>query len=147
MMKSKDSSQKIYTLVHQYQDILCRISTPSLYTYPFHHFRRLVYSKDYLNTISSYFRLIRTLLSCIPKSEIEQIILSTFPNERNLLSNISSNPMFNYITFIRGLSFNKLLLPNSAKLFISNDTITSDQLSKISDKIINYFIKFVINPF
>src|SRR3954464_5484277 len=51
----------------------CRISTPFLYAFPFHHFRRVDGSNE--NHLF-YFKLIRTLLCCIPKSEIEQIILS-----------------------------------------------------------------------
>src|SRR5947207_15915774 len=57
----------------------CRISTPFLYAYPFHHFRHIIYPND------SYFKLIRTLLSCIPKSEIEQIISLKPSNMQKLL--------------------------------------------------------------
>src|SRR5438105_668163 len=41
----------------------CRISTPFLYAYPFH---------GYNSPVGSYFIFIRTLLSCIPQSEIKQ---------------------------------------------------------------------------
>src|SRR5437763_12972192 len=50
----------------------CRVSTPFLYAYPFHHYSIYLSNSMYL----SYFKLIRTLLNCIPKSEIEQIIPS-----------------------------------------------------------------------
>ncbi|CAB4481333.1 hypothetical protein RhiirA5_396157 [Rhizophagus irregularis] len=141
----------------------CRISTPILYAYPFNHFRRLAYSRFYYNIpnlLLSYFKLIRTLLNCIPKSEIEQINLSNSHDEQNLLSEVfhfdekfySSKPMFNYITFIRSLIFDKLL-SDSDKLvryrkiwfppFISDINITENQFSKISIHIINYFVKFL----
>jgi hypothetical protein len=142
----------------------CKISTPFLYAYPFHHFRHLAYSNIYYNfsnvNYSSYFKLIRTLLSCIPKSEIEQIISSNSSNEQNLSLNlIDSNEnaffnnnistTFNYIKFIRGLIFDKIL-SKTYRLFqyreiwfspyISND-ITKEQFSKISNLIMNYFTK------
>src|SRR4051812_28444728 len=78
----------------------CRISTPSLYAYPFHHFSIYLRNSMY----SSYFKLIRTLLSCIPKSEIEQIIPS------NIQTSHSHSPSttFHYIKFIRGLILNEI---------------------------------------
>ncbi|GBB97487.1 hypothetical protein RclHR1_00030044 [Rhizophagus clarus] len=141
----------------------CRISTSVLYAYPFNHFRHLTYSRSYYNIpnlIVSYFKLIRTLLSCIPKSEIKQINLTISPDEQHLLSEFfhfdeeysSPNPMFNYITFIRSLIFDKLLC-DSDKLnsyrkiwfppFISNNDITKTQSSKISVHIMKYFIKYL----
>ncbi|RIA92181.1 hypothetical protein C1645_874970 [Glomus cerebriforme] len=135
----------------------CRISTPILYSYPFHHFRC---SGDF-EIYPYYFRLIRTLLSCIPKSEIEQIKSSNSSNIQRLLSNLSlsnqkqkSSPStFNYITFIRGLIFDNKLI-NSNELFYHkdiwlfpyisiNNNITKDQFSKISIPIINHLISFM----
>src|SRR5436190_18405774 len=94
----------------------CRISTPFLYAYPFHHFRHITYPND------SYFKLIRTLLSCIPKSEIEQIISLKPSNMQKIIyqlfhSNKSREHQddkhilttFNYIRFIRGLILNEKL--------------------------------------
>src|ERR1044071_2731809 len=81
----------------------CRISTPLLYAYPFHHFRHHSYPDE------SYFKLVRTLLSCIPKTEIEQVILTNSSiihkflyylfcfDKYNKSSNISAT--FNYISF------------------------------------------------
>src|SRR5437763_13086559 len=54
------------TLVSRYW---CRISTPFLYAYPFNYFKNYWHRNPYF----SYFKLIRTLLSCIPQSEIRQI--------------------------------------------------------------------------
>lgn len=144
----------------------CRISTPLLYAYPFHHFRHLAYSNiHYINSninYSSYFKLIRTLLSCIPKYEIEQIISNSSTNEQNPSPNpFVSNGIsafhnnllttFNYINFIRGLIFDKILYKTYElfqyreiwySTYISNDT-TRDQFSKISILIMNHFIKYL----
>src|ERR1043166_4413859 len=48
----------------------CRISTPFLYAYPFHNFYNRWYPND------SHYKLIRTLLSCVPQSEIKQIYMT-----------------------------------------------------------------------
>src|SRR6266496_4920040 len=71
----------------------CRISTPFLYAYPFHHFDHLVYSRERFNSNyqSNYFKLIRTLITCIPESEIKQLNLPDFNEEFSSL-----NPTFNY---------------------------------------------------
>jgi hypothetical protein len=74
----------------------CRISTPLLYAYPFHHFR-YNYSCDH------YYKLIRTLLNCF--SQFNENALQIPHNDK--ISNISST--FNYIPFIRGLVFNKFM--------------------------------------
>src|SRR5271170_206225 len=66
----------------------CRISTPILYAYPFHSLRNTNLLIDY-EYHPDYFKLFRTLLSCIPKSEIEQIISSNSSNLQRLLSNLS----------------------------------------------------------
>src|SRR3954465_2284046 len=66
----------------------CRTSTPFLYAYPFHHFRHLAYTNSPPEnsnvTYLTYFKLIRTLLNCIPKSEIEQIILLNSSNKQKV---------------------------------------------------------------
>src|SRR5436305_13306599 len=64
------------TLVSRYW---CRISTPLLYSYPFRYFRYLTLNKksETGKDAQDYYKLIRTLLNCIPQSEIEEIINST----------------------------------------------------------------------
>ncbi|RGB37553.1 hypothetical protein C1646_756716 [Rhizophagus diaphanus] len=136
----------------------CRTSTPFLYAYPFHHFRHFAYPNIYFHneTYLSYFKLIRTLISCIPKSEIEQIILSNSSSKLSNLFDFNEETInlttFNYVKFIRGLIFDKIL-SNTYKLFryqkiwfppyISNNNITENQFSKISIPIINHFLKFL----
>jgi hypothetical protein len=172
---------------------------PIPYAYPFHDlvylnfqwdkcpFHYLANSKSQWNECSSYYKLIRTLLSCIPKPEIEQIKLSSFSNIQKLLSyfyyflnkTLSSTPTpstpipspstptsstFNYITFIRGIIFDKVLLNiNLSKIirnqriwlppyiihdFKDHDTVLekgwhSHQLSKISIPIMKYFVEYL----
>ncbi|RGB38315.1 hypothetical protein C1646_812688 [Rhizophagus diaphanus] len=126
----------------------CRISTPFLYEYPFHHFRHLSYPNI------TYFKLIRTLLSCIPKSEIEQIILSNFSIKQKLYYKPKSSDIsttFNYTTFIRGLIFSDLsepLLFFYRKIWLppyipDNNNIKNDQFSKISIPIMNHLVNFL----
>src|ERR1044072_3924133 len=59
----------------------CRTSTPLLYSYPFHHFR-------HKTSYNAFYKLIRTLLSCVPQSEIKQL-------------KTNSSSTFNYISLIR----------------------------------------------
>ncbi|RIA95174.1 hypothetical protein C1645_872927 [Glomus cerebriforme] len=140
----------------------CRISTPFLYAYPFHHFRHLAYPNIYPDnsnvTYISYFKLIRTLLGCIPKTEIEQIILLNTTNKRKLINFFNEEiftstdilATFHYITFIRGLIFDKVLF-NQYELFhyqkmwlpsyIPIDNTTESQFSKISVPITNHLVK------
>src|SRR5437016_11196926 len=62
----------------------CRISSPLLYSYSFPYFRHLIISKKSSTEkdAQSYYKLIRTLLTCIPQPEIEEIVNSTIkPNE------------------------------------------------------------------
>ncbi|PKY50478.1 hypothetical protein RhiirA4_466985 [Rhizophagus irregularis] len=109
----------------------CRVSTPILYAYPFPS-----YCRNSPDLALSYIRLLRTLLSCTPKSEIEQMILTDSPS-----------PTFNYITFIRGLNFDleildqlntfkKLWLP----IFVL-DNVRKDQIPKIISLILNNLAK------
>ncbi|RIA80550.1 hypothetical protein C1645_838505 [Glomus cerebriforme] len=132
------------TLVSRYW---CRISTPFLYEYPFHHFY-------YKYPDDAYFKLIRTLLSCIPKSEIEQIISSNTSNIQKLLSyffrsNIKSyKPTFNYISFIRGLIFNdllgsELLLFCHRKIWLPPYISKNQAQFQLSVTIIDHLLKFL----
>ena len=70
----------------------CRISTPFLYSYPFHHFR-------HKTSYNSFYKLIRTLLSCVPQSEIKQL-------------KTNSSSTFNYVSLIRGLIVDELMFSN-----------------------------------
>jgi hypothetical protein len=146
------SAQKLYpcTLVSRHW---CRISTPFLYSYPFHY---VIYSDSHILKI---FQLIRTLLNCIPKSEIELIINSNHSHIHKLflrsnkkspsLSPYSSST-FNYITFIRGLIFNETFT-DSFKLFhyrkiwlppyIPKNNTTQRRFSKISIPIMNCLVR------
>ncbi|GBC04675.1 hypothetical protein RclHR1_05800002 [Rhizophagus clarus] len=72
----------------------CRVATPLLYAYPFHHFR-------YNYSRQNYYKLIRTLLSCI--QQFDKNVLQLPHND------INSNITFNYIPLIRGLVFNKFM--------------------------------------
>jgi hypothetical protein len=138
------------TLVSRYW---CRISTSLLYAYPFHYFRHLADSIPCSSGHLRYFKLIRTLLSCIPKSEIEQIKSSNSSNKQKLSSNFDISSTFNYITFVRGLILDIIkILYNPYTLFIYRNLwlpsynaydITEDQFSNISIPIINYFIRFL----
>src|ERR1051325_3660628 len=74
----------------------CRISTPFLYAYPLHNYKL----KD------SKYKLIRTLLSCVPQFEIKQFY-TTFQTSSTSPKHIPST--FNYISFMRGFIFNKSL--------------------------------------
>ncbi|CAB5197553.1 unnamed protein product [Rhizophagus irregularis] len=105
----------------------CLFSIPFLYAYPFHH---LAFSKSNWNYHyegnSSYYKLIRTLLS------------STF----------------NYIAFIRGIIFDKILLNINLKKvtgnyqkiwlppYIIND-LEDHQFSKVSIPIMKYFVEYL----
>uniref|UniRef100_U9TZI0 F-box domain-containing protein n=1 Tax=Rhizophagus irregularis (strain DAOM 181602 / DAOM 197198 / MUCL 43194) TaxID=747089 RepID=U9TZI0_RHIID len=99
---------------------------------------------------SSYFKLVRTLLSCIPRSaEVERIISPGSSDEQNLFPDLSeeffsSNPMFNYITFIRGsgIKIHEWLSSN-----ISNNA-TRDQISKsflVTNHLINFLCAYCSN--
>src|SRR5437868_725649 len=95
------------TLVSRYW---CRVSTPLLYSYPFHLFRHLNYKKpksEIGKDVQDYYKLIRTLLSCIPQSEIEEIVNSTCAKESSTAISYSQqgSPTFNYVTFLRELHF------------------------------------------
>ncbi|PKK78398.1 hypothetical protein RhiirC2_843522 [Rhizophagus irregularis] len=144
------STKDIYscTLVSKHW---CKISTPYLYAYPFHYF---AYSKSHWNYYyeenPSYYKLIRTLLSCIPKSEIEQILISNSFNIQKLLPSYIS-ATFNYIAFIRGIIFDKILLninsekvTDNQKIWLPPYIIINDfQFSEISIPIMKYFVEYL----
>ncbi|GBB97488.1 hypothetical protein RclHR1_00030045 [Rhizophagus clarus] len=142
------STKDLYscTLVSRYW---CRISTPFLYEYPFHHFRHLSYPNI------TYFKLIRTLLSCIPKTEIEQIVFSNYSIIQKLCYKpkpLDITTTFNYTTFIRGLIFSENLseplLFFYRKIWLppyipDSSNMKNDQFSKISIPIMNYLVDFL----
>jgi hypothetical protein len=78
----------------------CRISTPLLYAYPFHHFR-------YNYSRKRYYKLIRTLLNCFSQFNVNALLQIPHNDHKDKISKISST--FNYIPFIRGLIFNKFM--------------------------------------
>jgi hypothetical protein len=100
----------------------CRISTPILYAYPFHHFR-YNYSRD------DYYKLIRTLLNCFSQFNESALQIPHYDK----ISNISST--FNYIPFIRGLVFNKFMFRST---FICNEYNKGIWLSEYDHKNISY---------
>ena len=128
----------------------CRISTPFLYAYPFNHLKN-----DWFFSNDSSFKLIRTLLSCIPQSEIRQIyttyaqVLSAnhIPfNKKDSYSNIS--PTFNYVSFIHGLIFDKLILESRNVCDYKSIWLSAYNPESISSEnktigIMNHLIKFI----
>src|SRR4051794_15408070 len=89
----KNCNTKNYKLINLHSCTIvsrywCKVSTPVLYSYPFHNFRHLTYGiNDPLFTFSykfyNYYKLIRTLLKCMPQSEIKNVKMY---NGQNLLS-------------------------------------------------------------
>jgi hypothetical protein len=156
--RNHKSTKDIYscTLVSRHW---CRISTPFLYSYPFHYF----YSNK--SNKSSYFKLIRTLLGCIPKSEVEQIISTVesssiqklLPNsfrfnKKSSTSSFNILTTFNYVSFIRSLVLDDTLFSVSSLFhfrqiwlppYISN-VKTQNKFSKISILIINHLLKYIL---
>ncbi|RIA90044.1 hypothetical protein C1645_876368 [Glomus cerebriforme] len=124
----------------------CRISTPLLYAYPFHHFRR---NFSHIR----YYKLIRTLLGCIPQFEIKQTYKQALQIPYNIKNykkksnskNISST--FNYISFIRGLIFHKMMFKsivedNNKEIWLS--AYNPKRISEVSTiAIMDYLIKFI----
>src|ERR1051325_12038256 len=90
------------TLVSRYW---CRVSSPLLYSYSFPYFRHLIISKKSSTEkdAQDYYKLIRTLLTCIPQSEMEEIVNSIIGPIETVDSQKVS-PTFNYATFIRELN-------------------------------------------
>ena len=73
----------------------CRISTPFLYACSFHSFDYNLWDRD-----NSYFKLIRTLLSCIPQSEIKQFYTTSHAQATSSTSSKYIPSTFNYIFFM-----------------------------------------------
>ena len=123
----------------------CRISTPFLYTYPFHSF------DNSWGPCGSYFKLIRTLLSCIPQLEINRIYTSyaqvlsakhiPFNKKDSYLST------FNYISFIRGFILNEMILKSQNVCYYKNIWLSAHNPDRISSeqtiRIMNHFVNFI----
>jgi hypothetical protein len=137
------------TLVSRYW---CRISTPILYSQPFHHFRYLIkvgkkppMGRDF----QDYYKLIRTLLTCIPHSEIEEIVNSvcekgspTEPIEPVV------SPTFNYVKFIHELLLDdKFFLDHGKEIWLPSyipiKDIPETVTFKLYDSIINHLVKYL----
>ncbi|GES95564.1 hypothetical protein GLOIN_2v1559699 [Rhizophagus clarus] len=100
------------TLVSRYW---CQISTPILYSSPFHHFRHLKGGKkpQMGKDFQDYYKLIRTLLTCIPCSEIEEIVKFVCEKGSTIeLIGSTGSPTFNYVKFIRELHFDEKFFLN-----------------------------------
>ncbi|CAB4396515.1 unnamed protein product [Rhizophagus irregularis] len=146
-IKTNVSTKDLYscTLVSRHW---CKISTPLLYAFPFHHFRNNI-------SHSQYYKLIRTLLTCAPQFEIKRTykqVLLQIP-KKNLKKNPKSNILstFNYIAFIRGLIFHKMMFETELLYDNSNKEIWlfDYDLNRISIEtaiaIMNHLIKFICN--
>lgn len=159
--RNHKSTKDIYscTLVSRHW---CRISIPFLYSYPFHYFYHR--NSNNSNKSESYFKLIRTLLCCIPKSEVEQIIsaadssniqkllFNSFRSNKKSTSSFDISTTFNYVKFIYGLVVDDTLLSDSLLFYyrkiwlspyISNDK-TQNKFSKISISIIKHLLKYIL---
>src|SRR3954453_12745604 len=134
---SKDTRIKIFTkdlysctLVSRHW---CRISTPFLYAYPFHHVN--FNDGPWFPNNDSYCKLIRTLLSCIPQSEIRQIytsyaqVLSTKHIPPNKIESYST---FNYVSFIRGFTFDEMILKSQNAIHYKNIWLSAHNPDRIS---------------
>ncbi|GES74381.1 hypothetical protein GLOIN_2v1884908 [Rhizophagus clarus] len=123
----------------------CRISTPLLYSYPFHHFR-------HKTSYNSFYKLVRTLLSCVPQSEIIQIqsnyhaLLALLNNDYIKQYNNSSST-FNYISLIRGLLVDELMFKSQYLIIYKEIWLSAHNPKVISSeatiKIMNHFVKFL----
>ncbi|GBC13646.2 hypothetical protein GLOIN_2v1875106 [Rhizophagus irregularis DAOM 181602=DAOM 197198] len=146
-IKTNVSTKDLYscTLVSRHW---CKISTPLLYAFPFHHFRNNI-------SHSQYYKLIRTLLTCAPQFEIKRTykqVLLQIP-KKNFKKNPKSNILstFNYIAFIRGLIFHKMMFETELLYDNSNKEIWlfDYDLNRISIEtaiaIMNHLIKFILN--
>ena len=111
----------------------CRISTTLLYAYPFHHFH-INYSHKL------YYKLIRTLLSCIPQFE-KQALQIPYDTNSNTLST------FNYTSFICGLIFSKMMFGSQKICDYYKEIWLSANMEGISTIstiiIMNHLIKFI----
>ncbi|GES95282.1 hypothetical protein GLOIN_2v1875106 [Rhizophagus clarus] len=115
----------------------CKISTSFLYAYPFHHFRSDICQRQ-------YYKLIRTLLGCIPQFEIKQI-------NRTYKQDVQSDSLstFNYISFIRGLIFHEMMFKPEMICKHSNKDIwlaeyNPERISyNLTITIMNHLIRFI----
>ncbi|CAB4390428.1 unnamed protein product [Rhizophagus irregularis] len=153
-LQCKESKTKNYKLINLYSCTLvsrywCKISTPVLYSYPFHNFRNISYGVNvplfiFTYKFYNYYKLIRTLLKCIPRSEINK---GKVYNEQKL----TSPPTFNYISFIRGLIVDKLLFEPQEVCIYYKETWLSDNYdperitTESAIQMMNQFVKFLFN--
>ncbi|PKK77449.1 hypothetical protein RhiirC2_844318 [Rhizophagus irregularis] len=122
----------------------CRISTPLLYSYPFHHFR-------HKTSYNSFYKLIRTLLCCVPQTEIIQLLKNNNNNNNNNNNQFykikSNNTVFNYISLIRGLIVDELMFKSQYLIIYKEIWLSSYNPRMMSTdliiKIMNYFVKFL----
>jgi hypothetical protein len=150
-LQCKDCKTKNYKLINLHSCTLvsrywCKVSTPVLYSYPFHNFRHLSYGiNDPFFTFSykiyNYYKLIRTLLKCMPQSEINNVKAY---NGQKLIS----PPTFNYITFIRGLIVDKFLFEPQEVCIYYKETWLSDHnperiTTEMMIQMMNHFVKFL----
>ncbi|RIA88408.1 hypothetical protein C1645_739423 [Glomus cerebriforme] len=150
-LSSKECKTKNYDLTNLYSCTLvskhwCRMSTPILYSYPFHHFRRLSYNlNDPLFPFSykcyNYYKLIRTLLNCMFQYEMKGV------NAYHVQTTLPS-PTFNHISFIRGLIVDKLMFePQEVCIYYKETWLSEHHPERISTeaaiKIMNRFVKFL----
>src|SRR3954451_7048493 len=119
----------------------CRISIPFLYAYPFHNLDTSI------DSMPLYFKLIRTLLSCIPQFEIKQFYT---PYEQVLSTNNipfnNKKSIFNYFSFMIGFVFDEIILISKNVCRYKNIWLSAYNPEKLSSKqtikILKYFVKF-----
>jgi hypothetical protein len=123
----------------------CRISTPLLYSYPFHHFR-------HKTSYNSFYKLIRTLLNCVPQSEIIQIqpnlqTSSLINNHNPFRKRTNNSTIFDYISLIRGLIIDELMFKSQYLIIYKEIWLSAHNPRMISTdiiiKIMNHFVKFL----
>ncbi|GBC08571.1 hypothetical protein RclHR1_08230002 [Rhizophagus clarus] len=145
-LQCKDCKTKNYKLINLHSCTLvsrywCKVSTPILYSYPFHNFRHLSYGiNDPLFTFSykfyNYYKLIRTLLKCMPQSEKIMYDGQQF----------SFPPTFNYISFIRGLIVDKFMFePQEVCIYYIETWLPdlNDPEREIAIQMMIRFVKFL----
>ncbi|CAG8643391.1 15976_t:CDS:1 [Funneliformis mosseae] len=136
------------TLVSRYW---CKIATPLLYYYPFRNFRHLNNKKilPVKKDVQDYYKLLRTLLTCIPLSDITTIV---FPIDAKKSFNepifYPPKAIFDYVGYIRELHLD-------AKLFMAYSTFAHKNIWMPSYmhanttqevfccSIINYLVKYL----
>ncbi|CAB4428479.1 unnamed protein product [Rhizophagus irregularis] len=137
------------TLVSRYW---CRISTPILYSHPFNYFHHLKGGKKSQTEkdFQDYYKLIRTLLTCIPHSEIEEIVNSVYEKGSSIepIESVVS-PTFNYVKFIHELLFDDKFFLNHGKdiwtpSYIPIKDIPDTDTYKLYDSLINHLVKYLI---